>query len=84
MVTITADESLKRHLTGLTEFAELRDDEGRLLAYVTPAGGADPEQYRRARAHFDPAEKDRRKQSGAKEVTTEQLLHNLDALTDRN
>jgi phosphoribosyl-AMP cyclohydrolase len=40
--------------------------------------------YNRARTHFEPAEKDRRKQSGANGVTTEQLLQNLNALSDPN
>ena len=78
MVTITADESLSRRLAELKETAELRDAEGRLLAYVTPPEVR--EFYRQAREHFDPAEKERRKLSREPGITTKELLDHLHSL----
>jgi hypothetical protein len=78
MVTITADEALSRRLAELTEPAELRDAEGRLLAYITPPELR--ELYRQAREHFDPAETERRKQSAEPGITTKERLEHLHSL----
>lgn len=79
MVTLTADASLPEALRQLEEPAEIRDTAGTLIGYFTPAAQEDAF-YREARAHFDPEETRRRRESGAEGYTTAEVLEHLNSL----
>lgn len=80
MVAVTVDAAVRSKLSGVDALVEIRDEEGSLLGYFTPACLGTAEDYRRARAHFDPDEIKRRKQSNEPCYTTAEVLQHLASL----
>jgi hypothetical protein len=79
MNSFTADSSLQQSLSMLPGLTVVRDANGIVLGYFSPASHQLPEAYAQAAAHFDPAEKDRRKSSGQKGSTTAEVLNRITA-----
>jgi hypothetical protein len=79
MNTFTADTSLQDSLAKLPGLTEVRDSEGTVLGYFSPASNQTPEAYAQAAAHFDPEELGRRKQSNEKGRTTGEVLSRIAA-----
>ena len=75
MATVSTDSNLPGD-----QPIEIRDASGRLLGHFTPAGASESELYELARKHFDPTEKDARKQSAGRGVTTAEVLKHLQSL----
>jgi hypothetical protein len=80
MNTVTANEALQAILTPLLTLTEIRDPAGNLLGYFAPPANKEKLLYQMAREHFDPAEKDRRKQSSEPGFTFEQVMDHLRSL----
>lgn len=80
MVAVTVDATVRSKLSAIDARAELRSEDGTLLGYFTPARLGTPEDYRRAREHFDLAELQQRKSSGEPTFTTPQVLQHLNSL----
>jgi hypothetical protein len=57
----------------------VRDSDGIVLGYFSPASHEIPKAYAQAAAHFDPAELQRRKLSGEKGGTTSEVLSRITA-----
>lgn len=83
MNTITADAAVEAVFGGLAEPVELRDSDGRLMGVFTPASRDEADVYSRAAAHFNPDEKQRRKDSGRVGLTTDDVLARI-AGTDQS
>jgi hypothetical protein len=83
VITITADPAVRLALTGLSEPAEIRDSDGNLLGYFTPAGREEAQLYAEAIAHLDPREMKRRKESGQPGYSTAQVLERLESREPR-
>lgn len=77
MIRLTADAAMKSKLGQLDQPAEIRDTDGNVIGYFTPAGHHEVLLYRDAAAHLDPDEMKRRKESGAKGFTTNEVLEHL-------
>ena len=79
MNTFTADNSLQHSLSMLPGLTVVRDSDGTVLGYFSPASHRLPDAYAQAAAHFDPAEMQRRKLSGEKGRTTSEVLSRITA-----
>jgi hypothetical protein len=79
MNTFTADTSLQHSLSMLPGLTVVRDSDGTVLGYFSPATHQLPEVYAEAAAHFDPAEMQRRKQSNEQGRTTSEVLSRITA-----
>jgi hypothetical protein len=79
MNTFTADTSLQQSLSMLPGLTVVRDADGIVLGYFSPASHQMPRLYAQAAAHFDPAETERRKLSGEKGGTTGEMLSRITA-----
>jgi hypothetical protein len=79
MNSITADSTLQQSLSVLPGLTVIRDANGAVLGYFSPALHPIPEAYVHAAAHFDPAELQRRKSSGEKGSTTSEVLNRITA-----
>jgi hypothetical protein len=77
MNTFTADTSLQQSLSSLPGLTEVRDSQGTVLGYFSPAANKTPEAYAQAAAHFDPEEMQRRKLSNEKGRTTSEVLSRI-------
>ena len=77
MNTLTADIGLQSALGKLIEPTEIRDQEGNVVGYFTPACLDKARLYAEARSHFDPKEMRHRKESGEKGGTTAEVLERL-------
>lgn len=82
MNSLTANTSMKESLASANGLTEVRDDQGNVIGYFSPAKHAASSLYSQAAAHFDVQEMQERKQSGKKGCTTEQVLKHLDALEE--
>jgi hypothetical protein len=80
MNTFTADSSLRDSLSTLRGLTEVRDAQGTVLGYFSPAAHETPEAYARAAAHFDPEEMKQRKLSNAIGRTTREVLKHIATL----
>ena len=79
MSTITANPAVEALLGGLGEPTEIRDPRGQVLGYFTPTSYRQA-QYEEAKAHFDPVEMKRRKDTRVPGETTAEVLEHLQAL----
>lgn len=85
---ITVDEQLQSKLAQLTQVTEFRAPDGRLVGTFTPAAAIRgskewEEQYRRARALFDPEEIERRKSSNEPCLSLREVMQHLNSLEPR-
>ncbi len=80
MNTITADNSLQQSLASLNSLTEIRDEDGRIIGYFSPAADRTSAAYAQAAAHFDPEEMKRRKHSNERGLTTAEVLDHLKSL----
>jgi hypothetical protein len=80
MHTLTADKFLQQSLSSLSGLTEVRDAQGIVLGYFSPASQKSPEAYAQAAAHFDPEEMKRRMLSQEKGRTTNEVLSRIAAL----
>jgi hypothetical protein len=80
MDSITVSEEVEAILRALTEPALLVQPDGKVLGAFTPMTEGTPEDYAAARAHFDPEEIRRRKESNGPYFTTEEVLRKLKSL----
>ena len=80
MIHITADAELQAKLSGLDGPAEIRDENGKVIGYFTPADRDEQNLYQRAAANLDCEEKNRRKKTGEKGLTTEEVVEHLESL----
>jgi hypothetical protein len=78
MSVLTADPALQAYLRRLKEPTEIRDADGQLIGYFTPAGQTEPAP--RLRDLFDPAELQRRKALQQKGFTIEEVHAHLKSL----
>ena len=78
--TITADISLQQSLTNLPGLTEVRDTQGIVIGYFSPACHKNAEAYAQAAAHFDPNEMKERKRSAEKGRTTDEVLSRISSL----
>jgi hypothetical protein len=74
MNTITADPSLQQSLSALPGLTEVRDSQGTVLGYFSPASHESAAAYAKAAAHFDPEEMKRRKSSNEPGGATNDVL----------
>lgn len=79
MNTFIADPSLQQSLSMLPGLTQVRDADGVVLGYFTPASQNLADAYTVAAAHFDPAELQSRKSSGKKGSTTSEVLNRITA-----
>ena len=80
MIHITADAELQAKLSGLEGPAEILDESGKVIGYFTPADQEEQDLYQRAVAKFDRDEMNRRKETGEKGFTTEEVVDHLESL----
>ena len=80
MNQITADAELQAKLSRLEGRTEIRDESGKVIGYFTPIDAEEQDLYRRAAANLDCNEKNRRKKSGQKGITTEEVVEHLESL----
>lgn len=81
MNTVTADSSLQQSLNVLSGLTEIRDSQGRVIGYFSPATtDKSAAAYAQAAAHFDVEEMKRRKESGETGLTTVEVLEHLKSL----
>jgi hypothetical protein len=80
MNTFTADTTLQQSLSSLPGLTEVRDAQGTILGYFSPASQKSSEAYAQAAAHFDPEEMKRRKLSNEKGRTTSEVLNRITTL----
>ena len=80
MIHITADAELQAKLSGLEGPAEIRDESGKVIGYFTPADRDEQNLYQRAVAKLDHDEMNRRKKTGQKGFTTEEVVEHLESL----
>lgn len=69
-------------LSGLNQPTEIRDANGRLLGYFAPATDEEMILYWQAMRHFDPQELHRRKASGERGATTQEVMDRLQSLEE--
>ena len=83
MNRLTADDNLQRSLDELEGLTEIRDPQGKVIGYFTPAAGDKTAAiYSQAAAHFDANEMKRRKESGETGLTTAEVLDHLKSLEE--
>lgn len=82
MYTFTVDTSLQQSLSSLPGLTEVRDSQGIVLGYFSPAAHTTPEAYSQAAAHFNAEEMKRRKLSNEKGRTTNEVLGRIAALEE--
>jgi hypothetical protein len=78
--SITADAATQATLNQLDQLTEIRDTQGRVLGFFAPADRLNQLLYLEAAQHFDPQEIERRKASGGKKYTTQEVLDYLHSL----
>ena len=78
MTRIVVDALLRERLQGFAAPLELCDDEGRVLARLTPV--YDPEEYDPLDPPISEEELDRREKSSDRRYTTEEVLRHLEQL----
>jgi hypothetical protein len=82
MNTFTADTALQQSLSSLPELTEVRDSQGTVLGYFSPATHKTPQAHAQAAAHFDPEEMQRRKLSNETGRTTSDVLGRIASLEE--
>lgn len=80
MNIITADAAMHATLGRLDQSVEIRDANGNVIGYFTPASQPNARLYSEAAAHFDPEEMKRREESFEGGCTTPELLERLKKL----
>jgi hypothetical protein len=80
MNAVTADIALQQSLANVPGLTEIRDSQGVLLGYFSPAKHKLAQAYAEAAAHFDPAEIKRRKESEEPGRSTAEVLSRLKGL----
>ena len=80
MVAVTVDSTIRSQFADAPSQVEVRDEQGMLLGYFTPAWLGTAEDYRRARAQIDRAELERRKKSDEPCYSTAEVLDYLKTL----
>ena len=80
MNLVTADASIQAAFGSIDDVAEVRDPSGTLLGYIAPVGKEEDLLYARARQLFDPAEMERRRNSGSRDYTIEEVREHLRSL----
>lgn len=80
MNIVTADSALQSLFHGLTEKAEVRDDAGNLLGYLTPRQVEEELLYQHAEKVFDPAVIERQLEAQQTGYTIEQVMSHLRTL----
>jgi len=81
MNIVTADSTLQQSLDVFSGLTEIRDSQGRVIGYFSPATTDKVSAaYAQAAAQFDAEELKRRKQSGDKGLTTTEVLDQLKSL----
>ena len=80
MNAITVGLALHQTLESLEGLTEIRDADGNLLGYFSPAARDTAAVYSQAAAQFDPEEMKRRKESSEKGQTTAEVLAQLKSL----
>lgn len=79
MVSVIFDERTSAQLDDLRQQVEVRNAEGRLLGFFTPATEADAEMYRFARNAIDPQVVAKRKNAPGDRLTSEQVRQHLES-----
>ncbi len=82
METVTADAPLQQSLANLPGLTEVRDAQGNVLGYYSPASKESAEAYVQAAAHFNPEEMKRRKSSSETGRTTGEVLNRIARMED--
>ncbi len=77
MTTLTADDAMLAVLGQASELAEIRDTTGTVVGFFAPVAIDRAPLFARAAAQADPAEVQRRKESGGKTYTTQEVLDRL-------
>ncbi len=80
MNRFTADASLHESLGTLQGLTEIRDSQGNVIGYFSPASSEHADAYSQAAAAFDAEEMKQRKASGERGLTTAELLTYLKSL----
>ena len=80
MPTITVTAAVQGALGPLTATTELRDADGRVLGYFTPAAQKEQELREWAARHVDLEELKRREESGGPYFTAAQVMAHLQSL----
>lgn len=80
MVAVTVDSKTRSQFADAASQIEVRDEQGELLGYFTPAWLGTADDYRRARERIDRAELERRKASQGPGITTKELMDRLHSL----
>lgn len=75
MTQIVVDPELRKKLLNLTEFLEITDEQGKVLATVMPA--TDPSYYKDLQSPHDEAELRRRETSNEPRYNLQQVLDHL-------
>jgi hypothetical protein len=77
MNIVTADTSLQQSLVNLPGLTEVRDTQGIVLGYFSPASQKSAEAYVQAAARFDPQELQSRKTSQEVGRSTSEVLNRI-------
>jgi hypothetical protein len=80
MITLIADDAMLATLRQATGLAEVRDASGTIIGFFAPVSLERAHLYAQAAAQTDPAEVKRRKESGGKTHTTQEVLDRLRSL----
>jgi hypothetical protein len=83
MPTITVTAAVQGALGPLTATTELRDSDGRVIGYFTPAAEKDRALIEWAKKNVDLGELERREQSKEPGYTFEQVMAHLNSLESR-
>jgi hypothetical protein len=78
MNVVTADPLLQQSLTNLSGLTEVRDTQGSILGYFSPASQKAADAYVQAASHFDPQEMQRRKMSNKPGRLTNEVLERIE------
>lgn len=80
MVAVTVDSKIRSQFADAPSQIEVRDEQGKLLGYFTPAWLGTADDYRRAREQIDRGELERRKASQEPCYSTAEVLDYLKSL----
>jgi hypothetical protein len=80
MITLIADDAMLATLRQANGLAEVRDASGTIIGFFAPVSLDRAHLYAQAAAQTDPTEVKRRKESGGKTHTTQEVLDHLKSL----
>jgi hypothetical protein len=80
MITLIADDAMLATLRQANGLAEVRDASGTIIGFFAPVSLDRAHLYAQAAAQTDPMEVKRRKESGGKTHTTQEVLDHLRSL----